>query len=720
MYDLTCKLCGKPFQSQQKTARFCKRHHTMTCHYCGKEFSIDGKLAYYYDHRDTACCSKSCSTKLRYKNMSEEERNRINESRKKSFRAKYGVENPGQLKEVLDKRERTNIKKYGFRYPQQNKEFAEKTKRTNLKRYGVEYIFQAEEVKKKTQETVRKRYGADHISKTKQFHDSIKKTSREKYGTDYPIQSSVVQEKIKQSTREKYGVDYALQSKDVQKKAQKVKLEKYGSLNPQQSVERIKCTNKERYGQEWYTQTDEYKARVKETDRKKYGVEHHLSSDVVKNKRKQTVKQVYGVDNVFSSDKVKKTIKKSLLEKYGYDSPSKVPSIRSKQAKSAKKSLLEVRVSNLLSQYNIEFEQQYVISKDGHTHAFDFYVPKYKILVDTDGKYYHSYLSDPDGKHVRDDYDDVRLYLVPKDYTFILAVEGHEEQAVKQVYKAIKQMDEGVYDYEGELFRWCRAVGFPYPQYTAERMEKDWTHLCLYENDVYKPTCRLGMSIVSNFHKSVYNCKVGRAKSVREAWENDEALKKVIANRLVYQNVVNPSKVLKGFNVCKEAPVVSRFNPVLAKHLVREYLNEFDEVFDPFSGFSGRLLGVAACGKKYVGQDIRWQAVEESNQIIRFLDLKDCSVVPKDVLKSSGTYECLLTCPPYFDKETYGDEVCYKTCDEWIDECLQRFKCSKYVFVVDETKKYKDFVVEEVQNSSHFSKAVEYVVAISRLAVHSS
>lgn len=712
MYDLTCKLCGKPFQSQQNTARFCKRHHTMACNYCGKKFSIDGKLAYYYDHRDTACCSRSCSTKLRYKNMSEEERDRINENRKKSFRAKYGVENPGQLKEVLDKRERTNIKKYGFRYPQQNKEFAEKTKRTNLKRYGVEYTFQAEEVKKKTQETVRKRYGANHISKTKQFHDSIKKTSREKYGTDYPVQSSVVQEKIKQSTREKYGVDYALQSKDVQKKAQKVKMEKYGSLNPKQSVERIKRTNKERYGQEWYTQTDEYKARVKETDRRKYGVDHHLSSDAVKSKRVETVFKKYGVDNVRKSEWYVNHLREVFKERYGVEWITQDPEVRKKQIAHSRSSKLEERVAYLLDSYNIVYERQFILKKDNVIHLFDFYIPEYKILLDADGVYYHSYLSDPDGKHVRDDYDDVRLYLVPQYHTFILAVEGHEEQAVKQVYKTIKQMDEGVYDCEGELFRWCRAVGFPYPVYTAERMEKDWTHLCLYENNMYKPTYRLGMSIVSHFHKSVYNGKVGKARSVKEAWEDDEALKRVIVSRLVYQNVVNPSKVLKGFNVCKEAPVVSRFNPVLAKHLVRKYLNEFDEVFDPFSGFSGRLLGVAACGKKYVGQDIRWQAVEESNQIIRFLDLKDCSVVQKDVLKSYGTYDCLLTCPPYSDKETYGDEVSYKTCDGWIDECLQRFKCSKYVFVVDETENYKDFVVEEVQNSSHFSKAVERVVVI--------
>ena len=109
-----------------------------------------------------------------------------------------------------------------------------------------------------------------------------------------------------------------MQSKDVQEKAKKAKLEKYGSLNPPRSVDRAKTTNKKRYGKEWYFQTHEYRERVKETSLQKYGVAHHLSSE--------------------------------------------------KQVSNAKKSLLEVRVSNLLSQYNIDFQQQYVISKNG-THT---------------------------------------------------------------------------------------------------------------------------------------------------------------------------------------------------------------------------------------------------------------------------------------------------------------------------------------------------------------
>ena len=707
MYTKTCAMCGKTFETKYKKAMFCKGPHYMTCPVCGKTFQVDNRIAYCYHNRDKVCCSRTCGLKLGFSKQTQEQKKAKSDKVKRTKLERYGDENYNNP----DKCKETNLRRYGVDNPMSNSDIRSKAEQTKVERYGSATYNNRQQAA----ETCLNKYGVDNAAKSEQAKEKSRRTNLERRGVEYSFQSEDVKQKTKETVRRKYGVDHVMQSDEVQQVRKQRSLLKHGVSSPTM-LDSTKVKTRDsmvsRYGG-WYTSTDQYREKVRQTSQRKYGTDNPQQSEAVKNKRQRTNLERYGVDNVLKLSSSQVLRRKSLIEKYGTDSPMKVPQFRSKQAKSAKKSLLEVRVANLLSQYNIEFEQQYVVSKDGHTHAFDFYVPKYKILVDADGKYYHSYLSDPDGKHVRDDYDDVRMYLVPEDHIFILAVEGHEEQAVKQVYNTIKQMDEGAYDYEGELFRWCRAVGFPYPVHTAERMEKDWSHLCQYEFSTYKPNCRIGMSVVSHFHRSVFDCRVGSCKSVREAWEDDAALKRVIANRLVYQNVVNPSKVLAGFNICKEAPIVSRFNPVLAKYLVRKYLNDFNEVFDPFSGFSGRLLGVAACDKKYAGQDIRWQAVEESNQIIRFLNLKGCSVSQQDVFQSFGTYECLLTCPPYSDKETYGGEVCYKSCDEWIDECLRRFKCRKYVFVVDETEKYKDFVVEEVQNSSHFSKAVERVVTIS-------
>ena len=160
---------------------------------------------------------------------------------------------------------------------------------------------------------------------------------------------------------------------------------------------------------------------------------------------------------------------------------------------------------------------------------------------------------------------------------------------------------------------------------------------------------------------------------------------------------------------------MSLFNPALAKYLISKYLSEYGVIFDPFSGFSGRLLGACSLGKKYVGSDIDEDHVKESQSIIDYFGLEG-TVEVKDVLKSSGSYPCLFTCPPYGSKERWSErnDLVEKSCDEWIQECMQRFDCERYLFVVDKTECFKDNIVEEIDNSSHLGKGKEYVVLIKK------
>ena len=88
----------------------------------------------------------------------------------------------------------------------------------------------------------------------------------------------------------------------------------------------------------------------------------------------------------------------------------------------------------------------------------------------------------------------------------------------------------------------------------------------------------------------------------------------------------------------------------------------------------------------------------------------------RKTLSSSGVYPCLFTCPPYGGKERWNEknDLIEKSCGEWIQECMQRFDCEKYLFVVDETEYFEDNIVEEIDNSSHLGKGKEYVVLIRK------
>lgn len=429
-------------------------------------------------------------------------------------------------------------------------------------------------------------------------------------------------------------------------------------------------------------------------------------------KAKKTYLAKYGVDHPMKNIDVVNQIKSTYKARTGYDCPQHDPEVRSRSAKKARQSSLESRVASIFDEYHIEYIQHYMISSKDASHEFDFYLPKYNFLIDCDGVYFHAYLDDPNGKQVLDYYDEDRLALVPSDGIFHVIVEGDESRGIKWVLNCIQNIDNNVFDYEGELFQWCRSIDFPYPHYNLDRIKKDYARLCNYTCEKYVPSARLGDSAISQYHRSIYDAHVGNNPSPKEAWYDDTLLKKVIKNRLIYKNDVDPYKIMKGFNISKICPRVSVFNPVLGRYLTLRYLSEYSEVFDPFSGFSGRLLGVSSTGKAYVGQDLNSVAVTESNEIIQALELTHSSVSCKDILSSSSEYECMLTCPPYSRKEVYNSETEFKSCDEWIDECLKRFKCRRYVFVVDHTDKYSDNIVETISSTSHFCKVIEYVIVI--------
>ena len=190
---------------------------------------------------------------------------------------------------------------------------------------------------------------------------------------------------------------------------------------------------------------------------------------------------------------------------------------------------------------------------------------------------------------------------------------------------------------------------FPYPHYSNSQLKEDYENL---KSKDYKPGQKFGTYIANEFHKSIWKGSTKGKKSPYEAWHDEELMAKLIKNRLIYSSSseITPEILRRGFSPSRIAPRVSLFNPALAKYLISKYLNEYDVIFDPFSGFSGRLLGACSLGKKYVGSDIDEDHIRESQSIIDYFGLKGIVEV-KDVLESSGVYPCLFTCPPYGGKE---------------------------------------------------------------------
>lgn len=257
---------------------------------------------------------------------------------------------------------------------------------------------------------------------------------------------------------------------------------------------------------------------------------------------------------------------------------------------------------------------------------------------------------------------------------------------------------------------------------------------------------RTRSAVIKSFHRSMAGCKRAGLDSPMRYWNGlkDDYLKikdvwrDVFVNRYVYGNssdadrlrsdgAMSPNLVLEAVTVSKKAAFVSYLKPALAKRLAKTYLRAYDRVFCPFNGFSGIMLGcTVGCGKKFIGRDINATEIEESRKIVekaRGLGFDvDADLGVADVFESSGTYDCMLCCPPYQDIEQWNFDADGRNsdrnlpCEKWIDECLARFDCGRYVFVVDEKTvgKYASNVVERLENRSHFGVNYECVVVIDR------
>ena len=489
-----------------------------------------------------------------------------------------------------------------------------------------------------------------------------------------------VKEKRKQTCKEKYDSENYMQCKDFKEKTEATNLREYGVKNAGGSdvaIAKIKATKLANHGDENYNNMEQTYL----TKEIKYGDKYYNN----KMKTRQTWQKAYNID---------------------ITSPMQIPGVKQKALSySSKMTTPEKKLFEFLK--NRKFQFQYGYELNGK--SFDFAIfnnGELKLLIEIDGIYYHGLSEDSNGRHVRGENDCERFSKVPEGVKYIVCDDSNIEKCFDEIVKVYGM------DYED----WIKSIigdlpkEFPYPKYTKERLAKDWKHLQEWE---WNKNSYVGSSIVRHFHESIWEAHVGKNISPVECWNNKELLEKTVRNRMIYSSRLSSQSIVDGFNVSKIAPKVSVFNPMLAKYLIKTYLNEFSEVFDPFSGFSGRMLGCCALGKKYVGQDINTKHVIESNRIIDYLKL-NAIVKEQDIFIDQGNYECLLTCPPYSLKEIWNEHETNYTCDMWIAQCITRYDCKKYLFVVDSSERYKDYIIGEITNRSHFGNRKEYIVLITK------
>ena len=401
----------------------------------------------------------------------------------------------------------------------------------------------------------------------------------------------------------------------------------------------------------------------------------------------------------------------SYFNKTGFQNPSQNPEIRKKIFQKQDMSLPEKKISFFLKNRGFDFLYNSQLNNIGK--FWDFIIHKDnipKIVIEIDGEFVHGIAQDANSTHVSGVKDAQRFQNIDEG---IIYLQCDSKQIEKLQEEILRVFNLNYQEWVQEIIDHCRSIPFPYPSYNDKRMNKDYQNLC--QQKIYKRNFYTGNSVITNFHRSIYHSHRDYQVSPYQAWHNKEILTRCVKNRFIYSSNLSSVGIARGFEMNRIASRVSVFQPSLARMILEKYGICDQTIIDPFSGFSGRMLGVTSLNKKYFGFDVRMEVINESQQIVDFLKLENVTLDIKDIINDAydGEYDLLFTCPPYENKEIWFNGQESHNVDFYIDQCLKKIKAKRYIFVIDDVAtRYENFAMDYVYNQSHFGKNKEKILII--------
>ena len=238
-------------------------------------------------------------------------------------------------------------------------------------------------------------------------------------------------------------------------------------------------------------------------------------------------------------------------------------------------------------------------------------------------------------------------------------------------------------------FQKYRANGFPYYYFTPEEKYRKLLQLTNYNhrNVLLDGTLRQtmhGLSLAWSYFPHSWSVRCGAMKTPMQVFESDIDLKRAIAKRLKYGSAnITDAAIRKAVRSFSGAQGVSNFRPSAAAAIFHAFLPpKGGTVWDPSSGYAGRLLGAIACGRvsRFIGSDPCSATMKGLRTMSRELGREDLDIElhemgSEDFVPDRNSLDACFTSPPYFDTEKYSNELSqsylrYPERDAWLHEFL--------------------------------------------------
>jgi hypothetical protein len=245
-----------------------------------------------------------------------------------------------------------------------------------------------------------------------------------------------------------------------------------------------------------------------------------------------------------------------------------------------------------------------------------------------------------------------------------------------------------------------------YDEYKNLECKYDY-NICLKELEHIKNSNRGFDSIASYTNKIILTYQPHFYEEENKKWKKKLNWRiKLLENRKKYLNKEDFTniEILRGFKKSGMHYGFSFFSPFWIKEFIKKY--NITSIYDPCGGWGHRLLG--AFNIKYIYNDIDVRSYEGVKNIVKDFNIKNKIIYNRDASKfiPEEEYECVFTCPPYFNIEKYNNSGISNVKDyneflEWWREVIKHSikECTKYFcFVIND--KFKESMKEVCLNNN--------------------
>lgn len=234
-----------------------------------------------------------------------------------------------------------------------------------------------------------------------------------------------------------------------------------------------------------------------------------------------------------------------------------------------------------------------------------------------------------------------------------------------------------------EVLKILRRIEFPFPPVMGEEESKEqFQTLC--EKEVYlseekeiRPRTLAAIKLCYGHFPNRYKAAYKTQPSAFDLWHAEKGLRKAIEYQLRVGDPVTPRRVLRAVTMQARTPTV--FRPGVAKYMYQTYAQEGLPVWDPCSGYGGRMLGALSVGLRYIATDVEPRTVEGNQNLAEVLGLQNQVRIvncPAEEFDPGEELGMVFTSPPYFDRERYSERdqqswKRYQNLDSWVDGFLR-------------------------------------------------